>query len=231
MRSFSIIILLVLTFSMVSCIGTTQNKQAPDEVAVFNELFMALIDTMAYNEPLPIPPMLFDDSTREDSLAFKQDSIDYANRLSRRLPDTSELKVFLINALCAFPNNEPIKDHMEYLLDTAVFTRNVQLDASWLPLVQQLVQIRESIQFDLEAITNTGRYVLVDERAYFDKELRGRKVGIVLMSRIAFNEDQERGVFYYSFLCGGECGHGSLYFIEKHAGVWEIVGSEMMWVA
>ena len=63
------------------------------EMNILNHTFLDLVGTGWYYEPLPIPPMpLWEESTKEDSLQFKSDSIEFEARLYNREIDTSDLK-------------------------------------------------------------------------------------------------------------------------------------------
>lgn len=55
------------------------------------------------------------------------------------------------------------------------------------------------------------------------------EIGGISFSKIVFNESKDLGIFYFSFVCGGKCGEGSLALIKKEAGKWKVEKTYALW--
>lgn len=51
------------------------------------------------------------------------------------------------------------------------------------------------------------------------------------VSKVSFNADQTKALFFGSFVCGGTYGRGELIMLTKTAGVWEIIDTFRFWIA
>ncbi len=54
-------------------------------------------------------------------------------------------------------------------------------------------------------------------------------VGGISFSKIVFNEGRGLGILYFSFVCGGKCGEGSLALIKKVDGNWKVEEVKALW--
>lgn len=220
------VIIIILGF-LTSCNSATIEKEA-EELNVLNQTFMELVGTEWYFEPLPVPPMpLCAESTKEDSLRFKKESIEFETLLNNRKLDTSELKIFLYDTLTTYKSN----DFLEGVLTNRNFDANFPVDTSWIKLIRKLNQMDAPLNFNLTEINQTGNYNLVSQEEFNDTTDNKRRIGIMTLSRVAFSENLKRGVFYYSFYCGRLCGWGNIVFVEKKGDEWKIVGQREMWVS
>ena len=210
---------------ITSCKTDTVEKE---ELNVLNQTFIELVGTEWYYEPLPPPPMpLWEKSTRDDSLRFIKDSIEFETQLNNIKLDTSELKMFLYDTLTTFKSY----DRLERILTPNNFQANFPVDTSWIRLIRKLNQIEKPKKLNLTKINQTGNYSLVSETEFKDTTDNKRRIGIVTLSRVAFSENKERAIFYYSFSCGRLCGWGSIVFVERKGEEWKIVGQREMWVS
>jgi hypothetical protein len=222
-KSLIIIISLLLT----SCISTTTNNEN-EEFDILNQKFMELVGTDWYYEPLPIPPMpLMEESTREDSLRFENENAEFEALLKNRKLDTSVLKIFLYDTLTSYKSN----DRIERILTLENFEANFPVDTTWIRLIRKLNLIEAPKGFDINRITETGNYKLVTKSEFNDTTDNKRRIGSMTMSRVAFSQNKERAVFYYTFTCGRLCGWGTIVFLERKGQEWEIVGQREMWVS
>lgn len=55
--------------------------------------------------------------------------------------------------------------------------------------------------------------------------------GITSFSKVAYSADGQKALCYYSSVRDGENGSGSLVFLEKKAGQWQVRYSLMLWIA
>ncbi len=212
---------------LTSCSKANTDKDS-EEVKIINQHFLELVGTNWYYEAPPIPPVpLSEESTREDSLRFLEESLEYGDLIENPQLDTSTLKIYLHDTLTTYKADA----FLERMLSHNNFEANFPVDTTWIKLVEKLNHIEEPKAFDIKQITETGNYTIVTESEYNDTSDHKRRVGIMTMSRIAFSLDYKRGVFYYDFTCGGLCGWGSIVFIEKQKGAWKIVGERQMWVS
>lgn len=217
---------IILLFGIIT--GCNFETAGQNELNVLNQTFIELVGTDWYYEPLPPPPMpLWEESTRDDSLRFKEDTLEYGELLDNRQLDTCVLKIYLYDTLTTYKAN----DFLEGMLSKNNFEANFPVDTTWIKLIRKLNRIEEPKAFDINQVTETGSYTLVSKAEFNNTTDSKRRIGIMTMSRVAFSPDNKRGVFYYDFTCGGLCGWGSLVFIEKQEGAWKIVGERQMWVS
>lgn len=218
----------IFVLGLLSSCNSNTTKKKTEELNILNQTFLELVGTEWYYEPLPIPPMpLWEESTREDSLQFKRDSIEFEALLDNRKLDRSELKIYLLNTLTTYKKN----DFLEGILNPQNFEANFPVDTTWISLIRKLNQIGTKKEFDVNIISQTGNYTLVTESEFNDTTDNKRRIGIMTVSRVAFSENDKRAVFYYSFSCGRLCGWGSIVFVERKGETWEIVGQREMWVS
>lgn len=220
---FSLLFILGL---LTGCISSSTETKS-EELNILNQLFIELVGTDFYFLPLPPPPMpLGEEATRKDSLSFEKEHLDFEQLLKTRKLDTSVLQIYLHDSLITYDG-----DDLEGLLGTTNFEANFQVDTTWIDLVRKLNRIESPIGFDINQFTQTGNYTLVSKSEFSDTTDNKTKVGALTLSRVALSHDQQRGVFYYDFICGGLCGGGSLVFIERIGTEWKIVGQRVMWVS
>lgn len=215
-------------FGIFTSCRCTNTEREGEEVRILNQNFLELVGTNWYYEPIPIPPApLSEKSTRDDSLRFIEDTLQFGELLDNRQLDTSVLKIYLYDTLITYKAN----DFLEGMLGKENFEANFPVDTTWIKLIRKLNRIEEPKGFEVNQITETGNYTLVTESEFNDTTDNKRRIGIMTMSRVAFSPDNKRGVFYYDFTCGGLCGWGSLVFIEKQGVAWKIVGERQMYVS
>ena len=83
---------------------------------------------------------------------------------------------------------------------------------------------------------NLIRKSVDDHQPLSDEEL-GKSVdqafvtGLFTFSEIAFNKQHTRAVLWYSFYCGGLCGHGNTVVLKKVNGKWKMSKTCGGWVS
>ena len=82
--------------------------------------------------------------------------------------------------------------------------------------------------------TLTVDYELVNspesKRAAYERE-GGEVHGIVSLSRVGFNKTRTEAFIYMSYTCGGLCGHGFMFWVEKAGDTWKVKKSVLMWIS
>ena len=218
----------IILFGILTGCDNAVSEQDFEESNVINQTFVEIMGTGWYYEPLPIPPMpLEENSTKEDSIRFNNEKIESQFRLNNRKLDTSELQVYVFDTLVTYKGGR----ELESILTQENFENNFPVDTSWVKLIGKLNRIEKTSKLDLTEINQTGKYTLVSYQEFKDTTGTKRKIGTIVFSRVAFDENKTRGVFYYSFVCGGLCGSGSIVFVEKIDNKWQIIGQREMWVS
>jgi hypothetical protein len=95
--------------------------------------------------------------------------------------------------------------------------------------VRSLFPERLERKFDLPT-----QYVFTQDysimAADLTEEQRRASYGTVTFSKVAFNHDATRAVFYTEHLCG-LCGEGKFVVMEKRGGKWVVVHEQSTWVS
>lgn len=222
-----ILITIIISAYFTSC-SDPNTESKVEEVRILNQNFLELVGTNWYYEPLPIPPApISEESTRDDSIKFRKDTLEYGALLDNRQLDTSVLKIYLLDTLTTYKD----LSLLEKISSPTYFEANFSINTSWIKLVRKLIKFDNPERFDINQVTETGNYTLVTESEFEDTTDNKRRIGRMTMSRVALSPDNKRGVFYYAFTCGGLCGWGSLVFVERKGSEWKIIGQRGMWVS
>jgi len=68
------------------------------------------------------------------------------------------------------------------------------------------------------------------KRTAYERE--GSEVhGIVSFSRVGFNKARTEALVYMSYVCGGLCGHGFTFWMEKSGDTWKVKEIIRMWIS
>lgn len=62
-----------------------------------------------------------------------------------------------------------------------------------------------------------------------NKQKKGFEVGSISFSKVVFNQSKDLGILYFSFVCGGKCGEGSLALIKKTNDKWIVKKTQELW--
>jgi hypothetical protein len=179
------------------------------------------LDSLYY--PFKFSELLIKTNGKEDLISdFEDTSDDYSDSLMTKI-DNSILKVFVVNKLFKTRNGD-IKDFYESVYpDTVMFFSN-PADTS--------LNDRE---FDYSKIQNRGRYVFSTDK-YPDRQQRIltkniREIGELSISRITFNRDYSRGIFFYEIYMDNLAAEGYVVIIEKIGNNWTIKYIARTWQA
>ncbi|WP_338875542.1 hypothetical protein WBJ53_07980 [Spirosoma sp. SC4-14] len=50
-------------------------------------------------------------------------------------------------------------------------------------------------------------------------------------SSVVYSADQTKAICYRASVCGGLCGSGNLFFLERKSATWTVVGSVLLWIS
>jgi hypothetical protein len=105
------------------------------------------------------------------------------------------------------------------------------VDTSKRHLLVRLAANTSSKHFDLRKVNSRYSYKLkyLSSKPTQNKDLV--VIGNVAFSQITYNKNKTVACIYSELVCGGLCGYGYIYFLEKHDNKWEIVAKRNLWVA
>lgn len=125
-------------------------------------------------------------------------------------------------------------DHCHYLKDTAS-CRKAQ-DPGWASLFENVKQSGHVRQELLLPMKFDVRYPL-QLLSQFRKNPSDRQQNDSLtyyifgLSKISFNADKTKALFFGSFICGGTCGRGELIMLEKINHAWVQIDTFRFWIS
>lgn len=210
-----IYILIIFLWTTFSCGDNTAKTNEVSEIVPTETLskddYKIINSTFPHLVIIPPPGV-----TRE----FGYDNF---NPKNRDIPEEYFRNVFFTNALVP-------------LIDTAVFyTRpNESLiieDTTIQKLYNRLFTDEQSeLIIETDSITNTGLWKLkpVPKGQKIKMEIGER---IITYSRIIYNTDKTKAVFYFQNNCSGLCGFGMFIVVEKVKGIWTITKEYNDWVS
>jgi hypothetical protein len=202
---------------------------------VINDVFIELAQELPiYNVniviPPPPPPPIFNDKFEiigYDSILHKKEIIKYNEKVEQRKQrniDTSFLVVAISDTMI-------VNEDYSYEFKPIRF-KGEEYDS--------LVSIYKTgnkgkRKIELDKLNKFYRYKLM-----FSSELsRGKPFteypfefgGIMQFSRIYFNAENNKAIFYCSYFCGRDCGSGNMVYLKKSSNKWIIDGIQMLWVS
>ena len=191
---------------MVFLILSSCKKQLIRNEPIFNDLISEIVDTAELNT--------IDSSTNKIVIGYRKN-------LAYPIPSDLEMIIDARNYLGHILKSE--KDSINFLE----------------PL-ENLIKRKKSDSYAIEVDSlNTfdGIEVLSFEKIkdkYSNKKAMNSSIEVLrdyLFSNIYFDSNGTKGVFYSSYLCGGDCGQGELIFVEFRNGKWTIINRIFLWVA
>lgn len=155
--------------------------------------------------------------------ATREFGYDNFNLKDREIPDEYIRNVFFTNVLVP-------------LIDTIAFyprpNNRLKIED---PTVQKLynrlfIDQQSELILETDSITNTGLWKLtpVQKGQKFKREIGER---VISYSRIVYNIDKTKAVFYFQNNCSGLCGFGMFVVVEKVKGIWSITKEYNDWVS
>lgn len=98
-------------------------------------------------------------------------------------------------------------------------------DSIYKQLLKRLI-INDSVSFLLDELKIKN--IKVEKNI---KKLSKKKVFVLSYSKIIFDKNEKKAVFYTTLVCGGDCGEKLIVFIEKKNGYWKLVDKNTLSVS
>ena len=110
-------------------------------------------------------------------------------------------------------------------------------DPEWSPLFETIKQQKKMMDRPIDFSKMRFRYP-VKPLSAFKAQASGTDWGeeatsryFFTVSRVSFNSQKTKALFFGSFVCGGKCGRGELIMLTKTAGKWKIIDTFRFWIA
>ena len=167
----------------------------------------------------------------------------------------------IIDSLYRFPSTKIIvicdSTNKDYFLERSDIYSN-GIDSLYLKIVIKGFNLPDSNYiYNDYMLKNSKKYMLSEERFYFNINLSfvsKRKIktifesklvdgwqefyeqypnstGFIELTRIGFNESNDRAIVYVENYCGGLCGEGHYLLLEKKENNWKIIKRKGIWVS
>ncbi len=126
------------------------------------------------------------------------------------------------------------KDHLdiERILNLdweSEYEAEIPKGEGWKKLVVEAVDIKDENDLPFK-LGQVGEFFLIPNQE--SDEIHEDDIdGVISFSDLAFNKQRNRAVVYVTFVCGGECGYGALYFLSRKDQTWKVVGNRGTWIA
>ena len=146
--------------------------------------------------------------------------------------DTVQLYLAIDDTLINF-SKSIFSEHLREVKD--YFKYNIKnIDSSYHQLFDRLINDPMLIErkINIKGFHTNYNYVLIpSDSVKLLGKMGCRIISTYQFSRIVFNDKFDKACFYKQSICGGECGGGSLVFLEKKKGIWKIVKQIGIWVS
>ena len=142
---------------------------------------------------------------------------------------------------------QTVKSYVQNWQD--VFKNSRQDSVTANPIWQQFVSTLDSSQFKIKSLSGSipsvcyRTQLLTDQQwtYYFNtpsspgleglrKDVPGLS-SLVSFSSIVYSTDGTKAVCYRSSVCGGLCGTGEIYFLEKKSTGWRVASNRLLWIS
>jgi hypothetical protein len=225
----NILVGLLIVTGFVKC----QYSEIDYEIQIINEIFQELTEKMyvfkVFPPPPPPPPPILnrsDSTVGYDTMVYQTYLDNYKAQIEKLKADTQNIVLAINDSLFAYQDN-----NLEYI------KRSLPSE-NYLEALNSIVNInKKSVSIDLIDFKNTGKYKL-RFLSLFPKGFDIWKEdydfvfgGVMHISRIYLNSNKDYGIFYCSFSCGGECGHGDIICIKRENNKWTIEKTIVIWIS
>ena len=216
-----------------------QNFDSKKELKVYNEIFIELVGKENYYEEAPkVTISLEDCKTHNDSIDYYIWEKKFNEWLENPKIDTSNL-IIAFNTTLIFPSKDIIEDIKNRIMYPNLLVPDSVDFKDYIPLLETLIDSNKCspIQVNINDIYNTGRFELRNLEKFREDNPRYTKIkgfrliGDLTLSRVCFNEEFDKGVFYMDFVCGGDCGSGLIFLINRKGENWVIEWKIPLWVS
>ena len=221
MRKIYFVLFLVSGIILTSC--NNKEKDLQFEKEVFYEVYPALIDSVWVNAVLtyvpPAPPGI-------DPSEYKLNRRNESNkRFNKELAEFKQKK-FPVDLV--FFDEVIIRDHSKELQEhfkDAVISKDNVTDTLEYKLDKKKLDAYTA--FHLKYVSRIPRG---NDRIFYNECCYSVR-GIIILSRIQFDDEKKYGVLTAGIECGGMCGYGYLIYIKKVNNKWVVDKIEDGWIA
>lgn len=210
--------------ALISCSKTDRSVEVEQDI--ITELFPVIFKKtfQDYRKiPIPPPPPLNDskEELKKMQKAFEESIENYKIFLDTTL--FVPLYVIVNDSAYSIPKFELKRMYEEEkgdikFLDTTTFKKSFKLDLSQIDLSKDyILKYRSDFSFPIDEL------IKIDWQKHPSEEIHLHQFsGMLGLSRIYFNKEQNYGFLHVSFSCGKLCGCGYRVFIKKNKGKWII---------
>ena len=92
-------------------------------------------------------------------------------------------------------------------------------------------EVHQATGLVITEIDNQSNYDLLSLSKFRDRSLDSIHIGILSFSEVMFTPDKNHAALYYDWWCRGNCGYGSLVFLNKVNKEWRIDRVIELWVS
>lgn len=184
----------------------------------------SLRTSSAYQGEAPdfiLPP---DDTIENKGLS--KDKNDKYNLAERAISD-KDLSFLLKDTLMPYSRN---KERIYKVLNTESFRANFKnISIDYVNLLHNLLEEEKPAKLDMSKVKSQYNYTIINDISDLPKN--EKLIGVVSLTRPAFNKKRDKAVIYSQLKCEGECGGGMILFFEKKNMEWALIDQYVIWVA
>ncbi len=226
MKNIQIVSLLIsiIIFTNIGCSKSVNTKPSEQEIIenLFPEIFEYTFDD-SRKRPIPPPPPSNDSKEELDKMhkAFENAKIEHQIFIDTTIFAT--LFVIVSDSAWGIPKSELKRIYNEEnenlkFIDTTNFKNSFKIDLSKIDLGKDYV-----LKYKSHFSTTIDELINEEWLKHSKKEIHLHQyTGILSLSRIYFNSEQNYGFLIVSFGCGKLCGCDYRFFIKKIADKWVI---------
>lgn len=231
-----IFVVLVLTGLLTSCINNYKicNCNSENEkIKIYNEILNELVEQHFYSKYLNID---------EEIDEFYSKNISNPEQFKKNYKKFERERIKLHNKLY-----EDSSKCCNLYLDTLtqpsfekwIYYQNVT-DLFDVKLKNIITELSENGQYVLDSLNsnmemNLSDFHLCSSRLVYSNERNWQndkcEIGTVSLSKVFINKNKTKGIMYYTFHCGFNCGRGEVIVIEKIKNRWTIIDAIMTWIS
>jgi hypothetical protein len=167
------------------------------------------------------PPGHKETTKEKEKFEFYRDSL-------KILLDTAKIFVFISDSLIRYPATD--KKRLIGLINKNHFDKILKIDTSFRLLINEFLEIPERRLIKINELEKVKNFCFVSTQET-EKYKQRQSIGKLTISRAAINNSKTKACIYTEIVCGGECGGGQLFFLEKINDVWTVIETQDLWVS
>lgn len=224
-------VLALLSLSLVSCVRKYNYcpcETTDEKLGAYNDIINELVEKRFYNfylgkdeerifkayveipedsiwirnETIRLQNEIYGDTSRLCTLYLDTKLLPYFQNLKYYETDTEEYSERLLNVL------SDISDNKQAIIDSLNERQIKYSSANFHPCTFRMVDLKDAHNSSSKC-----------------------EIGKISLSKLFLNNEKNKGVLYYEFECGEQCGKGELIVIELLNGRWHISKSLRLWIS